>query len=284
MKVRAIVALKAEHRLELLLQVAGLARSTFFYHQAKLHDPDRHAALKEAIGDIFATNHGRYGHRRIHQELTNQGWTVAKKTVLKCMQEQRLVCPVRRKRPYVSYQGQIGKAAPNTLDRDFSAQAPNCKWVTDVTEFHLGQEKLYLSAIMDLFDSQIISYTLGVSPSLDLTNRSLRNALERLSGPVDLIVHSDQGFQYRHQSWQEILAQAGARQSMSRKGNCYDNAVIENFFGHLKEEAFNHSRYTSINELQQALHEYIHWYNTKRISTKLKGLSPVQYRAQTLAA
>lgn len=174
--------------------------------------------------------------------------------------------------------------APNLLKRQFDADAPNQKWVTDVTEFSVGDRKLYLSPIMDLFDRQIISYTIGTSPNLELANASLRDALATLENGQKPLVHSDQGFQYQHNSWRTLLADAGAVQSMSRKANCYDNAVMENFFGHLKEELFHLVRFLNADALVMALHDYIRWYNTERISTKLKGLSPVQYRASIIAA
>jgi putative transposase len=153
-----------------------------------------------------------------------------------------------------------------------------------VTEFSVGDRKLYLSPVMDLFDWQIISYALGLSPNLDLTNSSLRGALTTLENGQKPLVHSDQGFQYQHTSWRKLLENAGAIQSMSCKANCYDNAVVENFFGHLKEELFHRVRFLNTDALATALHEYMRWYNTERISTKLNGLSPVQYRAQALAA
>jgi putative transposase len=283
-KVQTLIALKADFPLPVLLQAAGLARSTYFYHQSRLQAPDPQEALKDAITKIFKKNHGRYGHRRIHIELVKEGWTVAKKTVLKLMRSLGLVCKVRRKKRYNSYQGEQGSTAPNVLNREFEADAPNQKWVTDVTEFSVGDRKLYLSPVMDLFDRQIISYTIDSSPNLELTNTSLRQALATLEDGQHPLVHSDQGFQYRHVTWRVLLEGAGAVQSMSRKGNCYDNAVMENFFGHLKEELFHHVRYLSTDALAAALPEYIRWYNTERISTTLKGLSPAQYRAQALAA
>jgi putative transposase len=283
-KVQALIALKADFPLPVLLQVAGLARSTFFYHQARLQAPDPQEALKVAVTEIFRKNQGRYGHRRIHTELAKQGWTVAKKTVLKLMRSLKLVCEVRRKKRYNSYQGRQGTVAPNVLNREFDAKTPNEKWVTDVTEFSVGDRKLYLSPVMDLFDRQIISYAVGPSPNLNLTNTSLRKALATLERGQEPLVHSDQGFQYQHVSWRNLLQGAGVTQSMSRKGNCYDNAVMENFFGHLKEELFHRVRFISTDALETALDEYIRWYNTERISTKLEGLSPVQYRAQALAA
>lgn len=284
MKVQIVTALKAQHRLDLLLQVAGLARSTFFYHQAKLDRPDPRAELKAALEEVFTTNKARYGHRRVHHQLRAAGWRVAKKTVLKLMHELGLVCRSRRRRRYLSYRGLVGRTAENVLDREFTASRPNDKWVTDVTEFRVGAHKLYLSPIMDLFDRQIIAYSISRSPNLQLTHSSLRAAIATLEPGQHPLVHSDQGFQYQHRSWRALLATAGARQSMSRRGNCYDNAVIENFFGHLKEECFNGVRYLSADALETELRSYIHWYNNERISERLEGLSPVQYRAQTLAA
>lgn len=276
------MALKATYPLGMLLEIAGLARSTFFYHQARLRRPDPRAALKTVIRALFAQAKGRYGHRRIHAQLAQRGWRVARKTVLKLMRHLGLVCAIRRRR-YVSYRGEIGTIAANVLNRDFRATAPNQRWVTDVTEFRVGDQKVYLAPVMDLFDRQIIAWAVGRSPTLALTNGALRRALATLSANQAPVVHSDQGFQYQHATWQALLAGAGATPSMSRKGNCLDNAVMENFFGHLKEELVNHTRYEDSDTLVTAIHEYIAWYNTERISTRLKGLSPVQYRTQALA-
>jgi len=278
-----VIALRAEHRLEVLLEVAGLARSTFFYHQARLDRPDPHAELKAAITTAFDASRRR-GHRVVHRALRKAGWRVAKKTVLKLMRELGLVCLIRRRRRYNSYQGEVGKIADNVLAREFTATGPNQKWVTDVTEFRINDRKVYLSAVMDLFNRQIISSAVSTSPNLELTNSSLRDALATLEPGQTPLVHSDQGFQYQHATWRCLLVQAGATQSMSRKANCHDNAVIESFFGHLKEEMFHHTRYLSVEAFTTALDDYITWFNTDREHTHCEGLSPVQYRAQTLAA
>ncbi|MET1156689.1 IS3 family transposase [Arthrobacter sp.] len=181
--------------------------------------------------------------------------------------------------------GRPGRGCPeNVLNREFAAKAPNEKWVTDVTEFRGGDRKLDLSPVMDLFDRQIISYAVGPSPNLDLTNTSLSKPLATLECGQKPLVHSDQGFQYQHASWRNRVPGAGATPSMSRVGNCYDSAVMENFFGHLKEELFHRVRFISTDALAAQLKDCIRWYNTERISTKLESLSPVQYRAQTLAA
>lgn len=199
------------------------------------------------------------------------------------MRELGLVCLIRRRRRYVSYQGMVGKVADNVLNREFTATTPNQKWVTDVTEFHVGDRKVYLSPMMDLFDRQIISYAISTSPTLELTNSSLRDALATLGKSQTPLVHSDQGFQYQHRSWRRLLSTAGAKQSMSRKANCHDNAVIESFFGHLKEEMFHHTHYLSVEALTIALEDYITWFNTSRSHTHCEGLSPLQYRTQPLA-
>jgi putative transposase len=279
--VDAVCALKAEHRLHVLLEVAGLARSTFFYHQARLTRPEPPEELNPAIRTAFAHAKGRYGHRRIHRELGKLGWRVAKKTVLARMRLLGLRCQVRRRKRFTTYRGMRGTQAPNRLNRVFTASAPNQTWVSDVTAFQIGEERCYLSPVMDLFDRQIIAYTLRRAPNLELATSALRQALATLAPGEQPLVHTDQGFQYQHRAWHRLLAAAGATPSMSRKGNCLDNAVIESFFGHLKSELLL-ERFVSIDALETAIHAYIRWYNHERTSSTLQGLSPVQYRAQTL--
>lgn len=278
----AVLALKAEHSLTTLLTVASFARSTFFYHQARLDTADKHAALKAEIQRFFHHFAGRYGHRRIHDRLRRTGWVVSKKTVLKLMRALGLRCQIRRKR-YTSFKGKIGQIAANRLERDFTTTAPNQKWVTDVTEFRVGERKVYLSTVMDLFDRQIIGHTTGTSPNLVLTNTSLRQALVGLPSDQKPIVHSDQGFQYQHASWRQLL-NGRAIQSMSRRGNCLDNAVMESFFGHLKDELYCNTTFLTVEALTTAINAYITWFNTERAHSTLKGLSPVEYRTQALAA
>jgi putative transposase len=282
-KAHAVASLKAEYPLPMLLEIAGLARSTFFYHQARFDRADPQAELKAAIREAFEASRGRYGHRRVHLVVAKQGWRVAKKTVLALMRVLGLTCKVRRRRRYSTFKGDLGAVADNILARDFTAAAPNQKWVTDVTEFRIGDRKVYLSPVIDLFDRSVVAHSWAMSPTLRLTNSSLRRALATLEPGQQPLVHSDQGFQYQHRSWRALLRNAKASQSMSRRANCYDNAVAENFFGHLKVEMFHHTRFDSVEAFTAALDDYIIWYNTTRISTKLKGLSPVQYRAQALA-
>lgn len=279
-----MIALKASHPLPLLLQAAGLARSTFFNRQAALKIPDRHAELRAQIHKAFTDAKGRYGHRRIHAVLRRQGWQVARKTVLKLMREENLVCKVRTRRKYSSYKGQVGKIAENLLKREFDTDAPNTKWVTDVTEFKIAEQKVYLSPVLDLFDRSIVSYSVSESPNVAFTNKSLTEAIGTLAADEAPMMHSDQGFQYQHASWQKLLSNANMAQSMSRKGNCLDNSVMENFFGHLKEEMFHRQEFTDTSGFIAELDDYIRWYNYDRISLTLQCLSPVEYRAQALAA
>ena len=163
---------------------------------------------------------------------------MSKKTVLKFMSEMGLQCPVRRRRRYNSFRGEVGEAAANVLNRQFAAKVEHTKWVTDVTEFNVGSTKVYVSPVLDLHDSRIISAMAGPSPSLKMVTDGLRLAIQTLRPDETPLVHSDQGFQYRHALWRDTLSGAGLTQSMSRKGTCLDNAVMEGFFSHLKEEWF----------------------------------------------
>ncbi len=164
--------------------------------------------------------------------------------------------------------------APNLINRDFHATAPNQKWTTDITEFSLFGTKLYLSPILDMYNSEIVSYNISEHPVLNQVMDMLDKAFEKIPNDTNLIFHSDQGWQYQHQSYQTRLREKGIRQSMSRKGNCLDNAIMENFFGLLKSELLYLREFKDINEFRDELEKYIFYYNNYRIKGKLKGLSP----------
>lgn len=223
---------------------------------------------------------GRYGYRRITMEMRNRGYIINHKTVSRLMKQLNLKCMVRVKK-YRSYRGQIGKIAPNLINRDFHASAPNQKWTTDVTEFSLFGKKIYLSPILDMYNSEIVSYTLSEHPTLSLVLKMLDSAFERLPVDSKLILHSDQGWQYQHKQYQQRLSDKGVTQSMSRKGNCLDNSIMENFFGLLKSELLYLREFKDINEFREELEKYIIYYNNKRIKGKLKGLSPVEFRLKS---
>ena len=198
------------------------------------------------------------------------------------MKESGLICRARMKK-YRSYKGETGKIAPNLLNRDFHADKPNQKWVTDVTEFSLFGEKLYLSPILDLHSSDLVSYTILDRPSLSMVTNMLNKAFEKIPDDTNLILHSDQGWQYQHKQYQRMLREKGIRQSMSRKGNCLDNAVIENFFGLLKSELLCLQEFRSMEYFKHELIEYLDYYNNRRIKEKLRGLPPALHRQQALS-
>ncbi len=191
-----------------------------------------------------------------------------------------LKCMVRMKK-YRSYKGQIGNIAPNLIKRNFKADAPNQKWTTDITEFSLFGTKLYLSPILDMYNGEIISYNINEHPVLNQVLDMLDKAFLKIPNNTNLIFHSDQGWQYQHQQYQKCLKKKGIRQSMSRKGNCLDNSIMENFFGLLKSELLYLRKFRSMEEFRIELERYIDYYNNKRIKSKLKGLSPVGYRLQS---
>lgn len=275
--------LREEFAVKKLIKVAGIARSTYYYWINTFGRGDKYEEVKSVISSIFHEHKGRYGYRRITFELRNRGYQINHKTVLRLMKQLGLKCLVRMKK-YRSYKGPVGKIAPNILRRDFVATKPNEKWVTDVTEFHLFGEKLYLSPILDLFNGEIIAYNLESRPVYPLVSKMLDQALMRLYDGDTPILHSDQGWHYQMKQYSKSLKAHGITQSMSRKGNCLDNAVIENFFGLLKSELLYLQEFESMAHFKQELEQYIDYYNHKRIKTKLKGLSPVQYRTQTIEA
>lgn len=263
-----------------LLELAGMPRSTYYYHVKKSKAPDKYTGIREEIRAIYHENQGRYGYRRITLELHNSGYSVNHKTVQRLMKSMGIKCMVRI-RKYRSYKGEIGKIAPDIIQRDFSATAPNQKWTTDITEFALFGAKIYLSPILDMFNGEIISYNISERPVLGQVMDMLDQAFEKIPDNINLIFHSDQGWQYQHKQYQMRLKQKGIRQSMSRKGNCLDNSVMENFFGLLKSELLYLRKFESMDEFKAELIKYIDYYNNKRIKSKLKGLSPVQYRLQS---
>ena len=261
-----------------LVAFAGIKRSTYYFLVKKLNRPEPDAELKAEIQAIYNEHEGRYGYRRIRDELANRGQKVNHKKVQRIMKELGLKCIVRMKK-YKSYKGTVGKIAPNILDRNFTAEAPNEKWVTDITEFKLFGEKLYLSPVLDLFNGEIITYTIGSRPTYSLVSEMLEKALERLPLKHQLLMHSDQGWHYQMKQYRNALESRGIVQSMSRKGNCHDNSVMENFFGIMKSEFLYPKEFKSIDHFKEELEKYINYYNTKRIKAKLK-LSPIQYRTQ----
>ena len=277
-----ISELRHKHKISLLLEISGLARSTYYYYAKQRIEPDKHREVKEQITKIYHENRGRYGYRRITMALRNRGHHVNHKTVQRLMKYLGISCRVRMKK-YRSYKGEVGKIAPDLLGRDFETTASNHKWVTDVTEFSLFGQKLYLSPILDLYSRDIVSYTLSDKPLLSMTMEMLNQAFAQIPDGINLILHSDQGWQYQHRHYQDMLKSKGVRQSMSRKGNCLDNAVMENFFGLLKSELLYLQDFHSLEHFKAEIIDYMDYYNNHRIKLKLKGLPPAIHRRQALS-
>jgi putative transposase len=226
-----IFELRHEFKVIDLIKVANIARSTYYYWVKKLNRPDKYKEVKEVIKQIYEEHRGRYGYRRITLELQNRGYSLNHKTVQRLMRQLGLKSLVRMKK-YRSYRGKVGHVAPNILERNFKASKPNEKWVTDVTEFHLFGEKLYLSPVLDLYNGEIIAYNIEQKPIFPLVGKMLEKAFDQLGEGDTPILHSDQGWQYQMRTYQRLLTEHQITQSMSRKGNCLDNAVMENFLAY----------------------------------------------------
>ena len=258
-----------------------MPRSVYYYQLSVSNKTDPYLDVKTRIGVIYHRHKGRYGYRRVQTELGHEKCHLNPKTVQKLMSKLGLKSTVRPKR-YQSYKGPEGKAAPNLLERKFNATEPNQKWVTDVTQFNIAGKKVYLSPVLDLYNQEIISYEIADHPQMSMVMQMLNKAFKRLQPKDKLMLHSDQGWHYRIAPYQMALKQKGVAQSMSRKGNCLDNAVMENWFGIMKTEFFYQKKFDDVQSFKTELKEYIHYYNHDRIKQKLKGLSPVQYRTQSL--
>ena len=260
-----------------------MARSTFYYYLKHL-DTDKYECEKQKIQEIYDTNKCRYGYRRITMVMRNNGYEINHKTVQKLMNSLGLKGKQSKNGKYHSYKGEVGKVADNLLHRDFHAEKPFEKLTTDITEFKIGDEKVYLSPVLDMFNREIISYSISTSPNLWQIREMLDGLFSKLPADARPLFHSDQGWQYQHAEYQRLLAEHNITQSMSRKGNCMDNGIMENFFGRLKVEMYYGEKFESPRGFIKKLEEYIHYYNNERISLKLKGMSPVQYRTHSIAS
>lgn len=294
---KVIVELRQEYSLDVLLNVSKIKRSTFYYHLNAKDKDMKNADLIEEIKEIFKTNKKRFGYRRVHLELKKRGHTINEKKVRRLMK----VLNLKSKTPkvkYRSYKGDFNNKCSNYLlktvvdeinhktyyVRDFSTTSINEKWSTDVTEFSIPEGKLYLSAILDLHNREIVAYCVSKRPNFKQVTKMLDQAFEKYPNLEGLIFHSDQGRQYQMKSYQEELKKRGIIQSMSRKGNCLDNSPMENFFGIMKREMFYgyENTFKTLDDLEKAIIEYIDYYNNQRITLKTKGLTPVEYRQQSL--
>lgn len=264
-----------------------MARSTYYF-ETKPHGVDERGPnrkLLRVIAKIHRNSMGRYGVRKVWGELRFRwGIAVNYKKVARMMRKLGLRGATPKRRKYSSYRGEVGKVAGNLIERGFGADAPNRKWTTDVTEFACPFGKAYLSPIKDMFDSSIVAWDLSMHPDFSQTMRMLERAFAGNPDVKGLIFHSDQGWQYQMRQWRSKLAEKGVIQSMSRKGNCLDNAIGESFFATMKDEMFyGHEReFRTFQDLHDAVEKYINWYNSSRIMEKTKWMPPRKYREASI--
>ena len=278
-KAMVIGALRESYPLKDLLSVFSMAKSSYSYQRSVLNAQDKYKELRISVRTSFDDSGHAYGYRRIHADLRNTGNKVSEKVIRRIMKDEGLAVYHGRKRHYSSYQGEISPAVPNRLNRDFHADKPNEKWLTDITEFSIPAGKVYLSPIIDCFDGLPVSWTIGSSPNAELVNTMLDAAVMTLHGEHP-IVHSDRGAHYRWPGWIERMDNARLIRSMSKKGCSPDNSACEGFFGRLKNEMFyGHSwKDVSIEQFIECINNYIKWYSEKRIKLTLGGKSPLNYR------
>lgn len=292
-----VYELQHKYSLVVLLDISGLKRSTYYYTLNKLDKDTKNDDIMNTIIDIYYTHKARYGYRRITLELINRGYIVNHKKVKRLMSKMGLYARTPKAK-YKSYKGDMNGTVKNLLldkvidevnhktyyERNFKTERCNEIWSTDVSEFHIAAGKLYLSPILDLHNREIVSYNISTSPNYEQIKDMLAKAFNKYKDLKGLILTSDQGWQYQMQEYHIALEEKGIIQSMSRKGNCLDNSPMENFFGKMKNEMFYGYEYTfnTLEELKKEMENYISYYNNQRITTKLKGLTPVEYRNQSL--
>ena len=282
-KALVIDALRERYRLKELLPIFSISKSSYCYCRNALGN-DRHADLRIQIRRLFEENNECYGYRRINCLLHRKGIAVSEKVVRRLMKEEGFAIAFVRKKRYSSYKGEISPEVPNLLNRDFHADSPGQKLLTDITEFSIPAGKVYLSPLVDCYDGMVISWSIGTSPNAELANSMLRNGIAKLEDCNETIIHSDRGCHYRWPEWIDIMDKAGLTRSMSKKGCSPDNSACEGFFGRLKNEMFYGKDWKgiSIQDFILRVDAYIHWYNEKRIKMSLGGLSPLEFRSKNM--
>lgn len=264
-----------------------MARSSYYYALSHPKAPTR-PELWDAISEIFSRTPNGCGHRQVAMCLrAERGARIADKTVLKVMHEMGISCGIRREtdyHKYNSYKGLVGETFENVPGRDFGAEGPWQKMGTDVTEFKQAWGKAYLAPIYDFGSKEIIAWSVSKSASMAQQHDILDQLFSRMPKGATPILHSDMGWQYQQRAWAERLREHGIVQSMSRKGNCIDNGATEQIFGHIKDEFFKGRKWATFEEFKKDLDAYIVHWNTRRRQVKLKGLTPEEFRNQSLAA
>ena len=272
-------------KLSRLLKVASLPRATYYFELGKADKDLKNREVMDLIRGVFYENKERYGFKRITAELRNRGYSINRKKVLRLMAKMGLRA-VRQKQKYHSYIGEVGRVADNVIKRDFAASGPNEKWTTDVSQFNCPFGKCYLSPIIDMGAGDVVAWDLSLSPNLEQTKRMLDEAFGKYPDLEGLVFHSDQGWQYQHDYYQQRLKEKGIVQSMSRKGNCIDNCIMESFFGVMKNEMFygHEQEFKTFEQFKKAVEEYIDYYNNRRIKGKTKWMPPSKFREASMSA
>ena len=271
---------KDKYSISEMCRFFDVSRSGYYDFVKRMDVPARDLQLAEKIKEC-QTKHGKtYGYRRVHIWLERQGIHHNPKTILRVMQKYNLLSEVRRKK-YRNY-GEYLHRYDNLLNRDFNADRPNQKWVTDISYIKTQQGTLYLSVIRDLYDNSIVAYKTGTEQNINLVLSTIRAAKRKEKVTAELQLHSDQGFQYTSQAYFNLTQSYGITPSMSRRGNPYDNAMAENFFSILKTECIYRTKLQSYEEASLLIDEYIHFYNHQRIQLKTK-LTPLELRSQYVA-
>ena len=255
----------------------GVSRSGYYGYIKRMEVPAKDLPLAEMIRECQEACRSTYGYRRVQIWLDKHGVHHNPKTVLRVMNKYNLLSVVRRKR-YVKY-GDALHCYPNLLNRNFTADRPNQKWVTDISYIRTGQGFLYLSVIRDLFDNSIVAYKTGTGQTVNLVLNTIRSARRKEKVTAELQLHSDQGFQYTSQAYFKLTQEYGITPSMSRRGNPYDNALAENFFSILKAECIHRTKIGTFAEARRLIDDYIYFYNHQRIQLKTK-LTPLEKRRQ----
>lgn len=278
-KAMIIDALTCRYTIKQLLLSLQMAKSSYFY-QCHAMKRDKYELVRKELKEVFVENRQCYGYRRLDSVLTSKGRTISEKVVLRLMHEEDLAVPFVKKKKYNSYKGELSPEVENIIKRDFHAEIPNEKWLSDITEFSIPAGKVYLSPMVDCFDGYVTSWTRGPSPNAEMVNSMLDAAVGTLKAGEYPLVHTDRGSHYRWPGWIERMDTAGLVRSMSKKGCSPDNSACEGFFGRLKNEMFYTRSWfgISIEEFCALLDDYIYWYNEKRIKMSLGGMSPLEYR------
>ena len=265
-------------------KLAHISKSDYYYVLSKQDKDYKNDEIMNRIIDIYYQHKRRYGYRRVYLQLLKEGYSINHKKVQRLMKRMGLIGIKRNKRKYSSYQGTIGKVADNIIQRDFFSDKPNKKRYTDITEFNLRGDKIYLSPILDGCAGDIVSFNISKLPSFNQIIDMMDKAFLNNPNTDNLIFHSDQGWQYQMKQFSNILKEHNIIQSMSRRGNSLDNGLMESFFGSLKTEIFYgfESQYKTIDDLIKSIKDYIYYYNNDRIKSRLKGLTPMEYRNQAL--